>query len=101
MAFLIVRHVVEDYETWKPHYDAHGSVRKKFGCTGEQLFRTTENPDDLFLLFEWDTVENARKFVQTSDVKEVMAKSGVVGIPEIHYLEKIESIASGVLKNAA
>jgi hypothetical protein len=30
---------LEDWETWKPVFDDHGSSRKRHGCIREELFR--------------------------------------------------------------
>jgi hypothetical protein len=31
MAYMLVRHKVKDFSKWKPGFDSHGSIRKKFG----------------------------------------------------------------------
>ena len=34
MIHVLVRHNVEDYNTWKPFYDSHGAFRKEIGSQG-------------------------------------------------------------------
>jgi heme-degrading monooxygenase HmoA len=65
-------------------------MRGKAGCKGGQLFRSLDNPNDILILFEWDTKERATKFVESEDLKKTMQKAGVSGKPEIHFFEKIE-----------
>ncbi len=95
MCYLIVRHKIQDFSKWKPIYDRHGAVRKQSGCTHEQLFRDAENPQNLVMLFQWDTIENARKFSQSSDLRDKMREAGVIGTPEFHFLEEIEKKVTG------
>jgi hypothetical protein len=49
-----------------------------------------DNPNDIFILFEWDTKEKASKFVESADLKKRMQEAGVSVKPEIHLFEKIE-----------
>ena len=39
-------------------------------------------------LLEWDSIENAKKFTQSDQTKEVMKDAGVVGMPAIHFVEE-------------
>jgi heme-degrading monooxygenase HmoA len=96
MIYLIIRHKVEDFSKWKPKYDAHGAVRKRSGCRSEQLLRASGDPNDLVILFEWDSIENARSFVNSSDLRESMRAAGVIGTPDFQYLEQVERKTAGL-----
>jgi hypothetical protein len=37
---LIVEHRVRDFEAWKPLFDEHGAVRRKYGATGHVVYRS-------------------------------------------------------------
>lgn len=89
MTNLLVHHKVEDYGKWKPVFDEHGSFRNESGSNGGRVFRSADNPNELFILFEWDSVENAQKFAQSDSLKEAMQKAGVVGIPEVYFVEEV------------
>lgn len=91
MASIYIRHEVADYDAWKPYFDEHASVREEHGEQGYHLFRGVENPNEVSILFEWDGVENARRLFESSDTRELMADAGVVGAPEIHFLDEMES----------
>ena|SRR6185295_13839799 len=95
MIYAIIRHKVRDFAQWKPVYDAHGAARKQAGCRNEQLFRISGDPNDLVILTEWDNLEDARKFAQSTDLRDKMLEGGVQGTPEIQYLEQIEKRATG------
>jgi len=89
MPYILVHHKVEDFNKWKPIYDGHESTRKKGGSKGARLFRSKDNPNETVALLEWDTLENARKFVNSPDLKETMQKAGVLGMPEIIFLDEV------------
>ncbi|WMW26105.1 hypothetical protein RE474_05115 [Methanolobus sediminis] len=92
MVYVLIRHVVEDFSKWKPGFDEHGSTRKKSGSKGGMLFRTSDDPNSLAILFEWDTIENARKFTESAELKQKMEEVGVISKPEIIFLDKIEDV---------
>jgi heme-degrading monooxygenase HmoA len=83
---MIVHHKVRDFEKWKPFFDQHENMQKISGSKSSQVFQNAEDPNDVFILFEWDSIENARKFSASEDLKKTMEKAGVIGIPHIHFL---------------
>ena len=44
MPFILVRHTVADFATWKPAYDEHAAMRKDAGSKGGQVLRSADNP---------------------------------------------------------
>jgi len=88
MAHLLFHIKVEDYNKWRKFFDEHSSFRSQMGSKGGKVFRSAHNPDEVFILLEWDSLENAQKFTQSDNLKEVMMNAGVVGMPEIYFLEE-------------
>ena len=94
MADLLIKHTVQDFEAWKPVFDEHASTRMEYGSKGYRLFTVAGGPNEVVILFEWDTAENARSFLEESDIREAMDEAGVVGEPDIHLLEEVEAESS-------
>jgi heme-degrading monooxygenase HmoA len=67
-------------------YDEHGATRKAAGCKGTQVFRSSENPNEVLVLLEWNDLEPARKFAQSQDLREVMQRAGVADQPDVYFL---------------
>ena len=89
MQYVNVRHTVEDYAKWRSGFDAHDSTRRAAGSTGvNHIFRDSGNPNETTTILEWDSLDNARRFVQDPALREVMKEAGVVGQPEIRFLER-------------
>jgi heme-degrading monooxygenase HmoA len=91
-AYLMVRHTAADYDKWKPAFDGHSSARKAGGEKGGWLLRNTANPNEIVVLFEWDNLDNARKFVESPELREVMQRAGVVSRPDILFLDLAERL---------
>jgi heme-degrading monooxygenase HmoA len=56
------------------------------------MFRSADNPNDVLILWKWDSVEQARAFAETPDLRETMQKAGVTGRPDLYFLEEIEEV---------
>ena len=88
MAFLLIRHRVADFESWKRVYDADAGERRKAGLADVQLLRTLEDPNDVVLLFKTDNVARARKRMDSAELRKLMQEAGVVGTPDFAYLDE-------------
>ena len=93
MAYLIIRHKVTDYATWKTAFDGHSAARAAGGSRGGQLYRNASNPNEMIAVFEWDSLDNARQFAQSDNLRETMQRAGVADIPDVYFVEKIEDVA--------
>ena len=88
MTHVLIRHRVNDFESWKNVFDNFAEVRKTSGERSYQVLQTEEDSDNLYLLFEWDTPANARNFLESPRLKETMEQAGVTETPEIHFLNE-------------
>jgi len=92
MVHVLVRHKVADYNRWKESFDAYLTARKRAGETGFHLFHNADDPRDIFLLLDWQTLDEARRFMNSNELRERMQQAGVVGAPEVQYLEDARSV---------
>jgi hypothetical protein len=90
--YVIVKYAVADYARWKPIFDADGANRQAGGCKGGQLFRSADDPNEVVILFEWD-LEKARQYSQREEVRAKMREAGVLGSPDVFFLEEIEELS--------
>ena len=82
---VFVRHTVTDYASWRKAYDAFDAMRKKMGVTGQAVYQATDNPNDLTITHDFKTLEKAKAFADSPELKETMEKAGVVGQPTIWF----------------
>lgn len=87
---LTVQHKVEDYAKFKSAFEEGIAMRKAGGEKSYQIFHTADDPNDLVLLFEWDNLDNVRKYAQSRKLREAMQQAGVSSKPEMYFLEEVE-----------
>jgi len=88
MPFMLVHNKVRDFGKWMPFFDRNESVRKAGGSKSAQVFQSIEDPTDVFILFEWDSAESARKFSSSDELKKDQA--GVIGNPHMHLPKEVQ-----------
>ena len=89
MAYVLVRHKVADYNSWRPYFDGPGAALHKGGTLGGHVLNTSGDPNELWVLLEWDSEENARRFMASPELHSAMRDSGVTDTPDIVYLSEL------------
>ena len=68
--------------------DSVADLRRRNGEKSYRILSQENGSNDLVALFEWDSLDNARKYAASPELKEAMQRAGVVGKPEILFLEE-------------
>ena len=92
MIHMIIRHKVADYPRWKEAFDAHLNTRKAAGETEYRVLLSVDDPREVTLFFDWDSLERARRFAGSDDLKQAMQKAGVLGDPDVRFLEDARTV---------
>ena len=87
MVHVMIRHKVADYGRWKEAFDSHLTNRKRAGETGSHVYHSVEDPHDIVVQLHFETIDEARKFMNSDDLRQAMKGAGVQGAPEVQYLE--------------
>lgn len=90
MATMFARGAVQDYEAWKSVFDSMSGLRKKYGEESYRILRQENGSTELFVLFEWDNLENARRYATSSELREAMQRAGFTEKPEFFFLEETD-----------
>ena len=85
MTTMFVRHHVADFAKWKQVYDDFLPTGKRVGATAESVFRSPDDPSDITVTHEFGTLEEARRFVQSDELRGAMGRAGVTGEPTIWF----------------
>ena len=88
MASMLVQHQVKDYTAWKKVYDSVKDLRTSNGELSDKIYRDASDPNQLTVVFEWDSLENAKKYANSPELKAAMERAGVEGKPSIHFLNE-------------
>ena len=67
-------------------------TRKHAGETAFRLFHTVDDPREVILFLDWDSIEQARKFMKSDDLRKAMQQAGVEGAPDVQYIEDVRTV---------
>jgi hypothetical protein len=81
MATLFVRHHVTDYAKWRAVYDGFAPTLKKFGVQAATVYQSADDPRDLTVTHEFASLDAARAFTGSPELREAMHSAGVEGAP--------------------
>lgn len=63
--------------------------RKANGSKGGHIFRNANDPHETNMVFEWDA-EKSDQYMQSPGLAAAMQQAGVVGQPDVSFLEEVE-----------
>ncbi len=90
MTYVLVQQSVEDYDKWKPLFDKDGPIRQANGSKGGIVLRNADDANHITVLLEWDSLENARAFVSSDELRERMQRAGVTSAPDVYFLDEAD-----------
>jgi heme-degrading monooxygenase HmoA len=67
-------------------------MRRAAGEVSARMFRCPDQPQEVDLLCEWESLDRARKFFQAPALKSAMRQAGVLGRPDIEFMEEIHIV---------
>ena len=88
MTTMFIRHTVANYQAWRKIYDDFAPVQKVKGVTAEAVYQAADNPNDVTVTHDFATIEAARAFINSAELKSTMQNAGVVGAPTIWFTNK-------------
>lgn len=86
---MMVRHKVKDYAAFKTVYDDHDSVRRANGLYNYVLGRGMDDSMMVMIALRADNLEKAKAFSKDVVLKTAMQKAGVVGAPEMSFINVV------------
>ena len=88
MVSMLIQHKIKDYAEWKKVFDSNINLRTSSGELSAQVYRDASDPNSITTINKWNSMENAKKFVHSPELKAAMEKSGVVGQPNVSFLNE-------------
>lgn len=86
---MVVRHKVTDYDKWLAGFEAHDSLKLANGLHNYVVGRSVEDPDVLLVATKADDIAKAKAFGKSTELKQAMQKTGVVGQPKIAFMTTV------------
>ena len=89
MAYVLIEHRVGDFEIFKEVFLDDAERRERLGSRGGVVFRVADDPDNVIVMLEWETVEGAREFAGSLELEQAMEWStSNVATPRVTVLER-------------
>jgi quinol monooxygenase YgiN len=63
-------------------------MQKKQGVIYKAVYQSTDDPNDVTVIHDFHSLDKARAFAASAELKAAMEKSGVKGAPQIWYTTK-------------
>lgn len=87
MIYMLCRNRVADFSKWKRIFDSHAEAHRAAGLNLVHFWRSLDDPNNLFFLFEVSSIEKAQAFVNAPESADAGKESGVID-GDIYFLEK-------------
>jgi quinol monooxygenase YgiN len=87
-ARLFAHHEVSDYGVWRKTFNAFAPTQKKLGVIRTIVYRSADNANDVTVVHDFKSVEDAKAFAASPELKAAMEKAGVKGAPQIWIATK-------------
>ncbi len=85
MIRMFVRHKVSDYAAFRKVYDDFQPTAKRMGSTAEAVYQAADDPNDITVYQDFDSLETAQAFASSNDLREAMGRAGIAGEPDIWF----------------
>jgi hypothetical protein len=90
MAVYMLMNFDADWEDWKPVFDSDPVGRRQV-ATGHTVSRSVDNPNDIFLRTEYNSVEEAKTFREKLLASGVLDRFNVKSGPTVVEVAEQES----------
>jgi len=84
----------DDFEKWWKVFQESSTLRKSFGSQCVQVFRVQGEPGAAVILAEYADLEKAKSMFQSQEYRQAIQHAGVIGIPEVRFLDEVGKLAS-------
>jgi quinol monooxygenase YgiN len=89
MAYMHVRATVDDFDRWRADFESYHDRRAEHGGRSFQLFRSTDDPNEVVVLIEFDSEEDARAWNDYLDSAGELTEPEMSEV-DISYLDVVE-----------
>lgn len=82
MAHVFIQHQVDDYDTWRPHFDADKAAREAAGARDVAVLRDAADPHSVWIVIEADQ-SIIEPMMGDPERGKAMQEAGVVSTPQV------------------
>lgn len=82
---MFVRLEVVQFSEWVKTYDGFAPARKAAGVTQSTLWQSADDPNEVTVINEFPSLEQARAFAASGELRDAMRNSGLRGPPQVWF----------------
>ncbi len=91
---ILAKAKLEDFDRFWSVFTTKGAEhRRKYGSAGSRVLRNEEDPNEVWVLFDWSK-EDYERFLADPQSQEIMASAGLKGPPEAVFVESVGEVDS-------
>jgi quinol monooxygenase YgiN len=80
---IIVKRLLKDYEAWKSIVSEMDHVRAEYGSRGATVYRSKSDPNEVYLVFDWDDQKPYQAYFNRPDVQKALDATGTTEVIEV------------------
>jgi quinol monooxygenase YgiN len=80
---IIIKRTLNDYDSWKTLVSENNETRQAMGSRGVTIHRSKQNPNDVYLIFDWDDGKSYLDYFNLPAVQRSLADSGTTEVIEV------------------
>jgi len=88
--YVILKRTLKDYESWK-RIVSDGRVRKEKGSKGLNVYRSARNPNEVYIVAEWDDSKSYLDYLNVPEVQKSLAETGTTELIEVSDSFRLEA----------
>jgi quinol monooxygenase YgiN len=81
--FILMKRRLNDYDAWKKVVSDLDGLRAQYGSRGFTAYRSAVDPNEVYLVFDWEDNKPYTEYLNLPDVKKALVASGTMEIIEI------------------
>lgn len=80
---ILMKRRLNNYEAWKQVVSDLDGLRARYGSRGFTAYRSAADPNEVYLIFEWDDDKPYIEYLNLPEVKKALAATGTLELIEI------------------
>lgn len=90
MYTVFIKTTVRDYDAFRTYFDQGDEERKSWGIRASVIHRTVASPNEVTVLHEFDTLDEAKSFTRRDRLRDAMAIAGAIHAPLMWVTERAQ-----------
>lgn len=88
---ILVKRNLKDYNSWKEMVSGNNELRKEKGSKGVSVYRSARDPNEVYLVFDWDDTKSYLDYFNLPDVQKVLEETGSTEVVEVSETFNLEA----------